>query len=349
MNIPRTKNIVIYGLDADLIMLGLVLSCEDKRIFLYKETCYFDYISQINKDEKYYFNLNRLSLEIDNLLGNCNITQSVYDYIFLCFLCGNDFMPHVPSINIRNNGIHYLIKTYKCHNKRNKSPMINIDKQTINWEHVRHLFIHLSKNERTKMLENLQWKMKFKYKLKPLNIEDKLNFLPCFDTEIEEQLIEEPEKYNDIILKGCNVDELCFHYLKTLEWTWYYYCGHPNFSYNACYEHTHGPLFQDIISNIPLSNSETLCNVKEKISLDEPIDINRITQLFFVLPYENHELIIPHKEYQKCKDKIYHEFPLLKNTNHNVEYAFCKYFWEGHLALDHVNFFEMNNLINSLI
>jgi 5'-3' exonuclease len=349
MNIPKTKNIVIYGLDADLIMLGLILSCEEKRVFLYKETCYFDYISQIDKTEKYYFNMNRLSLELDNLLSNCNIKQSVYDYIFLCFLCGNDFMPHVPSINIRNNGIHYLIKTYKFHNKRNKSPMINIETQKINWEHVRHLFVHLSTNETAKMMENLQWKMKFKHKLKPMNMEDKLNFLPSFDTEVEELLIENPEKYNEIILKNSNIDALCFSYLKTLEWTWYYYCGFPEYYHDACYEHTHGPLFKDIINNIPLSNSETMCNIRNKASVNTNKDINRITQLFFVLPYENHKEIIPRRQYELCCEKVYHEFPLLRNTNFNVEYAFCKYFWEGHLSLDHIDFFEMNNLINSLI
>ena len=33
------------------------------------------------------------------------------------------------------------------------------------------------------MVENIKWKMKFKRKLKPLNDEEKLNFLPCFDTQ----------------------------------------------------------------------------------------------------------------------------------------------------------------------
>ena len=68
----QDKTKMIYGLDADLIMLGLILSCEYKNVFLYKETHHFDYISNINKEEQYYFNLNKLALEIDNILCNFN-------------------------------------------------------------------------------------------------------------------------------------------------------------------------------------------------------------------------------------------------------------------------------------
>ena len=33
--------------------------------------------------------------------------------IFLCFFLGNDFMPHIPSVNIRTSGIDYLMNAYK--------------------------------------------------------------------------------------------------------------------------------------------------------------------------------------------------------------------------------------------
>ena len=37
----------------------------------------------------------------------------INDYLFLCFLVGNDFIHNLPSINIRYNGIQNLIMIYQ--------------------------------------------------------------------------------------------------------------------------------------------------------------------------------------------------------------------------------------------
>ena len=36
----------------------------------------------------------------------------LYDYIFLCFLLGNDFVPKSPALNIRNKGLGFLLSCY---------------------------------------------------------------------------------------------------------------------------------------------------------------------------------------------------------------------------------------------
>ena len=343
----ENKTKIIYGLDADLIMLGLILSCEFKNIFLYKETRHFDYISNINKNELYYFNINKLGLEIDNIMHNLNISQSIYDYILICFLCGNDFLPHLPSVNIRNNGIEYLIKIYNSLNKNNKNVLINVNEKTIIWNHFRNYIHVLAKIEKTKIQENIQWKMKYKHKLKPLNYEDKLNLLPCFDLEKENYLLENIDEYNSYILKNDNIQDLCLKYLKTLEWTWYYYNG-IMINNNVYYDECHGPLFGDIVKYIPICNTEHV-NISIENNPSIISEYSSVSQLYFVLPFCDHNSIIPKQYYEKTNEAIYNEFPLLKNTNHDVDYTLCKYFWESHIILDNIDINKLNNIVKTKI
>ena len=343
----ENKTKIIYGLDADLIMLGLILSCEFKNMYLFKETRHFEYINKIDKNDNYYFNLNKLGLEIDNIMCNFNIAQSIYDYILICFLCGNDFLPHLPSVNIRNGGIEYLIKTYKSLNKNHKNYLISVESKTIIWNHFRKYINVLSKYETAKIEENIAWKMKYKYKVKPLNYEDKLNLLPCFDLEKENYLQENMSEYNSYILKNNNIKEVCLKYLKTLEWTWYYYNG-ILINNNIYYDESYGPLFKDILNYIPIYDNEHV-NISIK---NNPSILNNycpISQLYFVLPFCDHDKIIPNDAYTKTHEQLYKEFPLLKNENYDVDYTFCKYFWESHLILDHIDIFKLNNIVKTKI
>nr|QFG73968.1 MAG: XRN 5'-3' exonuclease-like protein [Megaviridae environmental sample] len=107
------KHIVIYGLDADLIFLSLAL--ERKNMYLLRESSIF-----MSSDEPFTWvridELRRCIVEMFYDFGFTpdypNTKAVVRDYIFLCYLIGNDFLPNIPSVDIRHQGIDILLKTY---------------------------------------------------------------------------------------------------------------------------------------------------------------------------------------------------------------------------------------------
>ena len=334
----KNYNLIIYGLDADLFMLGLLLHKNGNNIYLYKETKHFDYISKIDSNELYYFNIQTFSDHLALKLNNEKI-QAIADYCLLAFLCGNDFLPHLYSINIRNNGISYIIDKYiELDGKLN--PLINIVNGNINWKNFRKYLMLLIEEEKDKLLENLEWKINLKSKIYPLNNFDKLDMLPCVDNEKERYLYKNIDDFDNFVYSDCDVKEMSKKYIEMIEWTWYYYNNNDVKDNSKFYNYCKSPLLKDIITYIPVINSEIMIN---KTSIYNNINMN--TLLFYVIPYDELDKIVSIKIYKKLSNIIYEKFPLLKETNYDINYFLCKYFWEGHLKIEYIDIFKLNNLI----
>ncbi len=143
----KHQKTLIYGLDADLIMLCLNHLHISKNIFLYRETPEFiKYIdSSLDPNSDYIFNIDLLSYHIIEEMGGKNRqnkTNYMYDYILLCFFLGNDFLPHFPALNIRTSGIHRLLAGYKLVMKKNT---FLTDGNNINWKYLKELIEYCQK------------------------------------------------------------------------------------------------------------------------------------------------------------------------------------------------------------
>ena len=192
------------------------------------------------------------------------------------------------------------------------------------------------KDENENILNNIKWKINLN--ISANSYEEKLNFLPCVDIENELFLYNNINDYNKIILNSDSPVRECNNYLELLEWTWYYYNG-DNLNNTIYYKYENGPLLKDIIKYIPVTNGENILKKKETP------EINVNTLLYYVLPYEEHNDIIPNNVTNKVSNIIYNEYPELKNIKYTINYFLCKYFWESHLKFNHLDIYKLNNII----
>lgn len=95
---------IIYGLDADLIMLSLI--CKKSSIHLLREPQHFN--SKLTNDFLV-LNVNKLR---QSILTYYQHKIQIESYVFLCFLLGNDFLPNLTYLTIHNNGIEEITKAY---------------------------------------------------------------------------------------------------------------------------------------------------------------------------------------------------------------------------------------------
>jgi hypothetical protein len=102
-----TDSYCIHGLDADLIMLAM--GTHVPNFYILREDLY-------DKNNEFFcIKIGNIRSELaemmrwesENHVFNCEL--AINDFIFLCFTVGNDFLPHIPSLEIIQNGIETIL------------------------------------------------------------------------------------------------------------------------------------------------------------------------------------------------------------------------------------------------
>ena len=116
---PNTRH-CMYGLDADLVMLGLL--SHEPHFSLLREEVVFGRQKKSVGIEGQLFYLLHLSLFRDYLdlefqsLKECthyNLERIIDDFILMTFFVGNDFLPHIPGLSINDGALNRIFKIYK--------------------------------------------------------------------------------------------------------------------------------------------------------------------------------------------------------------------------------------------
>jgi len=340
-----TGDIVVYGLDADLIMLSLLhlrYVGENQRLWIFREAPHFGKEVQKKDEDEGCLHLDvgmlgRCILQEMGAIGDRN-QQSLDDYVFLCFFLGNDFLPHFPCLNIRTHGMPALLEMYGTLVKGGRgSRMYLVDAVTgtIDWSLLHKWIALCAKKEpewfaqekvaRDKMAQSM-WRQKDM---------DALDQAPLLFRG-EEMYIDAPTtvgwqtRYYRVLFgfepDPTLVDKVCQEYKRGLAWVWRYYT-HGCDDWRWRYPCTYAPLMADLARRSGVD--------EEKRQQEHRGPVKSLTQLAYVLPMKNHAKLIPSPTLVKQLGTTYSD--LYVDEVKTFDWSFCRYFWEAHPVLPDIS------------
>ena len=339
----KLDNVAVYGLDADLIMLSIFHCKYANNIYVFREAPEFLKSSiplnvRGNDTSPYFLDMRELSRRVlDEMDCKCQDENRINDYIFLCFLLGNDFLPHFPAMNIRTHGITALLDIYRMV-IGNFADRYFISKTTgaIDWKCFKLFINEVAKREHEFLLNEYfvrdKWGKRGYPETTEKEKEEILTNAPVLCRQVEKYICPEEDGWESRYYKSLlhfertstNIECLCVNYLEGLEWVYKYYtsgCADWLWKYNYHYP----PLFADLVKHIRQSD---VLYIKKNNS----ISVSPFTQLAYVLPNEYLNFLPDNvKEYL---DENYSDMYLKK---YDFQWSFCRYFWESHPLLPCVN------------
>ena len=324
---------VIYGLDADLIMLSLV--SQKDNIYLLRERT--EYNIEKTENEYIYLEIDKLKEKIINIfeIKDNKYHNVIDDYIFICFLLGNDFINHIPSVQLRYNGYNLLLDCYKELQKEYGGYFYLIDrsnKDLICFTFLKEYFKKLSFYEKNHFQKQQSIRKHQYNRIKNKYYEEFISFQNFIkDKELSINIINDflfdknDEKYKEMIdnlpLLTINKEEnklielkdisykdkkiLCEDYFQSLIWTTHYYFNEC-IDWRWCTEYNEVLFIRDLYDYI--NEKDILFLIKNDISYSNKEQLN------YILPKESDKV---HEYNFHKKDK------LLK-----IDVCFKRYLWE---------------------
>jgi len=297
---------IIYGLDADLIMLCLIAN--KPNIFLLRETVEFDNKIHVDGFKFLYLNIDNLKKnllsEILERLGEIYLNEEqknkiIKDYIFLSFILGNDFIPHSPSVGIKNNGIDLLLDLYVRYYFDSKSNLVLTEEKKINHDFLKNILRDLGMMEDS-LLETFTKKRNKKRKPNKIyenNFDremDLLNLYPQFNRDIEIKINQGSEGWRERYYKqlfntedNYEIDKICHKYLEGIFWNFHYY-NYGCISWEWSYYYNYPPSFNDIYNYMDKYVSDI-----NLLQLPKSKPFKPFEQLLMVLPNNSKDLLPP--------------------------------------------------------
>ena len=346
------SNVVIMSPDNDLLSLSILT--QKKNISILR---YIDFtIAEILKKNRYskhnliYIDINSLKHEFKKEHDADDEINILLDYNFLLSMIGNDFVPVLPYMKIKNGGLDKLIRIYHQIFKIKKEYLIHKKTLHINIPFFIELVSILSKmeNKEFSSLHNFFQKEKNGKNI-PRNEQDlsqekihenRLNHLylmnpyhPLYEEYISQfqkipysepvhqwkqkyysYFVEfQPEHYNKIR------NHMVHEYLKSLKFTLLYYNKEcPSWSWY--YPYRVPPLFSDIYTNLTKFNID----VNNDISFTKGTPYSPFEQLALILPPQSKNILPPSYDFLFQKYKYYFPSSIRIDALHGLKYIYSE-------------------------
>jgi 5'-3' exonuclease len=272
----ENKSIVINGLDADLIILSLISGLNN--IYLMRE----------NNDEINYLNINNLKKslleELRPLWTNLEDIQIIENYCVMCSILGNDFIPHILSLNMKNNGLQQLIQiTTKA--IKEKGSLVSIDNK-INHDCLLQIFTYIAETEDQNIFNEVSKIVEGRIVIDKMIKTDSLH----------QDIYNNYKKWRYYYYKSLSdinihfesslISPVVYNFIKGIYWTYQYY-KKMELDYTWFYPFNYPPSSRDIVNYLSVSNNDF--HIKENGKFLHPT-----IQLLLILPIQSNHLLNHH-------------------------------------------------------
>ena len=234
------ESICIHGMDADLMMLGM--ATHHDRVSILRD-------DHSNDDWTYLIDIGKLSNGMKQSIDPKNRYKKsvvIDDFVFLCFLLGNDFLPNIPSVETIRNGTEVIITNLQ-QILYTMGPIINkTQKPLFNITHLGCFFKLMEQNEGYSLNDKINDRRRF-YPDKLLEQNTTINKLTGKKSLNFTNY--KKDYYKAKIGDDENVKNNCHKYFEGLEWVFKYYTiGMP--CWRWVFHDLYAPFFSELDTHL---------------------------------------------------------------------------------------------------
>lgn len=337
------KKVIIYGLDADMIMLSLLHP--EIQITLMREK------EEVDVDDPRPRDFNFLSMESLRGAHKENDDGFMTDFVFLCMLLGNDFLPPLSHLSIKNKGIDRVVSLYQNMYDKTKrrivSRVVKANKTThVDFGVLRDLLQELADEEDVDMADAC---LKY-FDARPRKGGQDMHWTnyPLSHKPPEKMIT--PSRpgwrtaYYHHLFKQPDVALITQQYLEGLEWNIRYYLEHKNPICQWYYEHSYSPTILDCV-NFLQAHPDGVKTAWERPYEEEP-SMTPDLQLLAVLPSSQEKLIA--EPYNEIMHKVGLGCTHLYPTDFHVHTFLKTAVWECHPVLPNIDLHRIQRAMLSI-